>query len=412
MADALSARELYDRLQRGDPVTVLDVRNRDEFETWHINAPKTVQTPYAEFVSAKVRDEVPELAASLDLGDGGEPVVAVCPRGEASEQVAELLRDTGIDAMNLDDGMNGWARVYVAREIDGGEKGDETVVQYERPSSGCLSYFVVSGDEAAVVDPLRAFADRYVEDAKERGTALRYAIDTHVHADHVSGIREVAEASGAEPVLPRGASERGLAFDATPVDDGDELSVGEAALTAIHAPGHTSETTLFRLGTTLFSADTLFLDGIGRPDLEHEASRVSERASGEGETPAESPSGETPSSDSRAGTDSAAALADDLYTTLHDRVLTLPDSTLVAPGHVHAETPRADEGTFTARLATVRESVPLLELDRERFVARVAGELPPRPANYEEIVAVNLGESSVEEETAFGLELGPNNCAV
>ncbi|WP_458206026.1 MBL fold metallo-hydrolase [Haladaptatus sp. NG-SE-30] len=412
MADALSARELYDRLQRGDQVTVLDVRNRDEFETWHIDAPKTVQTPYAEFVSAKVRDEVPELAESLDLDDGGEPVVAVCPRGEASEQVAELLRAAGIDAMNLDDGMEGWARVYVAREIGGSEGDEETVVQYDRPSSGCLSYLVVSDDEAAVIDPLRAFADRYAEDAEEHGADLRYAIDTHVHADHVSGIREVAEVTGAEPVLPTGTRERGLAFDATLVNDGDELAVGEATLTAIHAPGHTSEMTLFRLGATLFSADTLFLDGIGRPDLEHEARRVSERASGEGETPAESPSGETASNDPRAGADGASALADDLYDTLHDRVLALPDSTLVAPGHVHAETPRADDGTFTARLATVRESVPLLELDRERFVERVASELPPRPANYEEIVAVNLGETSVEEETAFELELGPNNCAV
>ncbi|WP_049971569.1 MBL fold metallo-hydrolase [Haladaptatus cibarius] len=406
MENALSARELYDRLQRGESLTVLDVRNRDEYETWHIDAENTAQTPYAEFMSAKVKDGIPDLADSLNLE---EPVVAVCPRGEASDQVAEMLRESGIDARNLADGMDGWARVYVARELPTESEGDETVLQYERPSSGCLSYLVVSGGEAAVIDPLRAFADRYAEDACEFGAELKYAIDTHVHADHVSGLREVADATDAEAVLPEGARHRGLSFDAKLVV-GDELAVGGLTLVAIHAPGHTSEMTLFRVGNTLFSADTLFLDGIGRPDLERETRRVSQRASGEGET--ESPSGETASNDPRPASDGANELAADLHETLHERVLTLPDETLVAPGHVHAETPRREDGTFTAQLDSVRESVPLLSLDREEFVARVADDLPPRPANYEDIVAVNLGEKSVDGETAFELELGPNNCAV
>ncbi|WP_435151983.1 MBL fold metallo-hydrolase [Haladaptatus sp. DFWS20] len=378
METALSARGLYDRLQRGDSLTILDVRNRDEFETWHIDAPRTVQTSYAEFMSAKVRDEIPGLTDSLDFE---EPVVAVCPRGEASEQVAALLREVGIDAKNLADGMNGWARVYVAREIEGGEHGETTILQYERPSSGCLSYLVISGEEAFVIDPLRAFADRYVADARKLDAELDYAIDTHVHADHVSGLRDVADATDAEVVLPEGAQNRGLEFDATFVTDGDELEIGEATMTAIHAPGHTSEMMLFRLGNTLFSADTLFLDGIGRPDLE-------------------------------SGSEGATELASKLYETLHERVLLLPDETVIAPGHVHSETSRGDDDTFTARLATVRESTPLLSLDRGEFVEQVAGTLPPRPANYEDIVAVNLGRKSVEEETAFELELGPNNCAV
>ncbi len=379
MDDALSARELYDRLQRGESLTLLDVRNRDEFDAWHIDAPRTVQKPYAEFMSARVNDEVADLADSLDLE---EPVVAVCPRGDASDQVAEMLREIDIEALNLDDGMNGWAAVYVAREIERrvGEI-ETTIYQYERPSSGCLSYLVVSNGEAVVIDPLRAFADRYAEDASELGGELRYAIDTHVHADHVSGIREVADATDAEAVLPEGARDRGLAFDAQFVADGDEIAVGATALTAIHAPGHTSEMMLFRVGDVLFSADTLFLDGVGRPDLE-------------------------------SGSDGAQELAGDLHETLHDRLLSLPDETTVAPGHVHAKTPRAEDGTYSERLATVRESIPLLSLDREEFVGQVADDLPPRPANYEDIVAVNLGRKSVEAETAFELELGPNNCAV
>ena len=380
MADALSPTELYDRLQRGESLSILDVRNRDEFEAWHIDAPRTVQRPYVEFMGAKVRGEIPELVESLGLDSADEdgPVVAVCPQGDASERVAELLREEGLDVLNLEAGMEGWATVYVAREID---VDSGTVVQYERPSSGCLSYLVISGDEAVVIDPLREFADRYVADADERGADLRYAIDTHVHADHVSGIRAVAERSEATPVLPVGAEERGLAFDATLVADGDELELGDGTLTALHAPGHTSEMTLFRFDGVLFSADTLFLDGIGRPDLE-------------------------------AGSDGARSLADSLYATLHDRIRALPGETLVAPGHVRSGTPRASDGTFTDSLSAVCEAVSLLSLDRDEFVARVADDLPPRPANYEEIVSVNLGKETVDSETAFELELGPNNCAV
>ena len=378
MADALSPTELYDRLQRGESLSILDVRNRDEFEAWHIDGVRTIQRPYVDFMGAKVRDEIPDLVESLGLDSAEEPIVAVCPQGEASARVAELLREEGLDVWNLEDGMDGWATVYVAREID---TDPETVVQYERPSSGCLSYLVISGDEAAVIDPLRTFADRYVEDVEGYDVDLRYAIDTHVHADHISGVRTIAERSGATAVLPKGAEERGLAFDAMLIGDGDELELGDGTLTALHAPGHTSEMTLFEFDGVLFSADTLFLDGIGRPDLE-------------------------------AGNDGARSLADSLYTTLHDRVGSLSGETVVAPGHVRSGGPRANDGTFTGTLSNVRDSVSLLSLDRDAFVARVAEELPPRPANYEEIVSVNLGRETVDSETAFELELGPNNCAV
>ncbi len=146
MADALSPAELYDRLQRGESLSILDVRNRDEFEEWHIDAPRTIQTPYAQFMSAKVRGEVPELAeeVGIDAASQNGPIVAVCPQGDASEAVTELLREEGYDVRNLEDGMDGWATVYVAREIAGRP---ETVLQYERPSSGCLSYLVVSGEK-------------------------------------------------------------------------------------------------------------------------------------------------------------------------------------------------------------------------------------------------------------------------
>jgi len=375
---SLSPAELHERLARGERVHLLDVRNRDEFEAWRITGEtvESTQVPYSEFAAAKARGEVGELAADLELES---PLIAVCPRGEVSATVADLLREEGVDARNLAGGMHGWARVYVAGELST-DSTDATVVRYDRPASGCLSYLVVSGEAAAVVDPLRAFADRYVADAEACGAELTHAVDTHVHADHLSGVRSLVERGDAEAVMPEGASDRGLAFDARLLADGDELRVGDATLTALHAPGHTTELTALRLGDALFSGDALFLDGFGRPDLER-------------------------------GADGAADLAETLYDTLRDRLFGLPDETLVAPGHRSPDSTANEDGTDTARLATVRDRISLSG-DREAFVARVTDSLPPRPANYEEIIPVNLGRENVDDETAFELELGPNNCAV
>jgi glyoxylase-like metal-dependent hydrolase (beta-lactamase superfamily II) len=393
---SVEPRELLDRLRRGDGVSLLDLRDRDEFESWRIDGPgvEATQVPYVKFVSAEATNSVGDLAAEVGLD---EPVVAVCGRGEASACVADLLGDAGVEAANLAGGMEAWARLSVAREVTDYD-GPGTLVQYERPSSGCLAHLLVSAGEAAVVDPLRAFADRYADDAAERGADLAYAVDTHVHADHVSGARDVAERAGAGPVVPAGARDRGLAFDAATLADGDELQVGDATLSALAAPGHTSELLTFRVGNVLLSADALFLDGVGRPDLECEARSASNGSSGD-----------EPRDD---GSEGAADLAADLYDTLHTRLDALPGDTVVAPGHASPDDQPADDGTFTARLADVRDRIDLFGLSDRAFEERVTESLGDHPANFERIIDVNLGRADADDDEAFELELGPNNCAV
>ncbi|WP_232701078.1 MBL fold metallo-hydrolase [Halobacterium wangiae] len=366
---SVSPRELYDRIRRGD-ASVLDVRNRDEFEAWHVDGPDVTaaHVPYMEFVSAQVTGDPADLLPETL----SEPVVAVCAVGESSDEVADSLRESGVDAANLEGGMEAWADLVVSHDLGDG------VVQYERPSSGCLSYLLADGEEAAVVDPLAAAAGRYAADARERDLDLRYAVDTHVHADHVSGVRAVAEETGAERVLPEGATDRGLDYDATLVGDGDVLAVGDRELVVEHAPGHTTELVVLEWGEDLLTADCLFLDGVGRPDLEDE--------------------------------DRARELASRQYQTLRDVVFAYGDETRVLPGHVEATT-RPGERGFTRPLGAVRERLGLAELDEDAFVERLTTDLPPRPANYADIVAVNLGEREISAET-LELERGPNNCAV
>jgi len=95
--------------------------------------------------------------------------------------------------------MNGWASIYETHEVTDYD-GPGTLIQYQRPSSGCLGYLLYDGGEAAIVDPLRAFTDRYLADAEELGVELTYAFDTHVHADHISGLRNLAD-EGVEAML-------------------------------------------------------------------------------------------------------------------------------------------------------------------------------------------------------------------
>ncbi len=382
---------LAEALAAGESVRLLDVRDRDEVDQWRVEGPGVTAShvPYAKVMAAQVRDEVGALAADI-AGEG--PVTVVCGQGEASDYVAGVLTAAGVEARNLAGGMDSWGRVHLARVV----REEPTVIQYERPATGCLSYAVVDAGEALLVDPLRAGVDEYRQDLAERGAEVVAVFDTHLHADHLSGLRALtpdhgdAETTGGDHpgrLLPAGIDRRGVRYDGESLGDGEAVSVGGTTVEAVALPGHTTEMTGLVVGDgdTLLAGDSLFLDSVARPDLQ------------EGVDPREQ--------------------ADQLYETLHERLPAVGEDPLVAPGHRRPET-RAVEGAYTARLSTVRERVGALGLDREAFVERVVTDAP-RPANVERILEVNRGETPLdagegdgEPEGWFTLELGPNNCAV
>jgi glyoxylase-like metal-dependent hydrolase (beta-lactamase superfamily II)/rhodanese-related sulfurtransferase len=374
--EAVQPVDLKAKIDAGEPLTILDVRAENEFEKWSIDGESVdvINVPYFELLEG-VGDEL------LNQLPDDQPVVVVCAKGGSSEYIAGLLKEEGVDATNLERGMKGWARIYEYAELD--VDSEATIAQYRRPSSGCLAYLVVSDGEAAVIDPLRAFSSEYVQDARTLGADLKYAVDTHVHADHISGVRTLADETDATAVLPEPAVARGVEYDSDyeTVADGDVLTVGDVDIEVLHTPGHTSGMTSYLVdGKVLATGDGLFTESVARPDLEE-------------------------------GDEGAADAAGLLYDTLQNTVLALPDETLVAPAHFSdAATPR-DDGTYVASLGDLKSRMDALSMDRDEFVEFILSDMPPRPSNYEEIIATNLGQSDASDEEAFELELGPNNCA-
>ncbi|WP_394741895.1 MBL fold metallo-hydrolase [Natronococcus roseus] len=391
--ESVTASELKARVDAGEAVTLLDSRMRSDYEEWRIDGDtvESVNVPYFEFLDEEIDEDV--LATIPD----DREVTVLCAKGGASEFVAGALKDRGYDVNHLEEGMNGWARLYDAVEVERYE-GSGTLLQYQRPSTGCLGYLVYDDGEAAVIDPLRAFTDRYLEDAAELSSAspvsqaqqdaaelgvdLEYAIDTHVHADHVSGVRELAE-EGVEGVIPAASVDRGVTYanEMTLAEDGDEFQVGDVTIETVYTPGHTSGMTSFLIdGELLATGDTLFVESVARPDLEE-------------------------------GAEGAEDASRQLHETLQERILSLPDETLIGGAHFSDAALPAEDGTYTAPIGELREKMAALTMNEAEFVELVLSDMPPRPANHEAIIATNLGQEETDDEEAFELELGPNNCA-
>ncbi|ELZ39791.1 MBL fold metallo-hydrolase [Halorubrum tebenquichense] len=368
---------LKDRIDAGEDVTLLDARMSSDYEEWRIDGENvtSINVPYFEFLEDDIDEDV--LARIPD----DREVTVLCAKGGASEYVAGTLAERGYEVDHLEDGMNGWASIYETVEVTDYD-GAGTLLQYQRPSSGCLGYLLCDDGEAAIIDPLRAFTDRYLADADDLGVDLRYALDTHVHADHISGVRDL-DAEGVEGVIPEAAVDRGVTYadQLTTAADGDAFEVGDATIEAVHTPGHTTGMTSYLVDESLLATgDGLFVESVARPDLEE-------------------------------GDDGAPDAARMLYESLRERILTLPDDTLIGGAHFSDAAEPAADGTYTAPIGALVEEMDALTMAEDDFVDLILSDMPPRPANYEEIIATNLGQNAVDDEEAFTLELGPNNCA-
>jgi glyoxylase-like metal-dependent hydrolase (beta-lactamase superfamily II) len=379
MFDKITAREFSIALDEGDP-TVIDTRSAESYESWHVPGAENVP-----FGPSETLDEEQEAVIDDLAGDG--PILTICAKGATSTILAAELDANGYDDVAVvKGGMRDWNALYERARID--TDGRMRIVQFQRRGKGCLSYLVEDPEagEAVVVDPTR-HVDQYVVTAAEHGVDVTHVLDTHVHADHVSGGRQLADRLGVPYHLGARATNRGVEYAFDPVEGGDVIRVGTTALTVLDAPGHTSEMVNYRVGDeAVLTGDALFVDAVGRTELEF-------------------------------GEEDAARGAEMEYETLHDTLMTLPDDVTVLPGHVTVTSDgRFENGApgqpVAASLETVRRQLDLLGRDRDDFVAAMVENVPEKPDNYETIIDVNAGRESPDSMREMTrLETGANNCA-
>jgi glyoxylase-like metal-dependent hydrolase (beta-lactamase superfamily II) len=356
-------------LDEGQPVTVLDVRPTDDWAEWAIPGSIHVDAYHA------LQYNDPNALAGVDL-PGDRPVVTVCFVGATSLTAAAQLRAQGIAALSLAGGMKAWSLAWNSADVPLPGSAAR-VIQVRRTGKGCLSYLIGSDGVAAVVDPALE-PELYLDLAQDHGWKIAHVLETHVHADHLSRARRLAEASAAALHLLLPAENR-VHYPFSAIQDGDRLEVGAARHEARHTPGHTPESACYKLDDqALFTGDTLFLETVGRPDL-------------------------------KANRDETETRARALYRSL-EHLLTLPPDILILPGHT-SEPIAFDGAAVAGTLAQVRERAELLSAPEETFVEWVLAHIPPTPPNYERIVELNEAGLPPEGDPTE-LEAGANRCAI
>lgn len=361
----VNAQVLTEWMKTGKAITILDVRPQEEREEWSI--PRSLHAD----VYSRLKTGDREALNHLSL-DQGTPVVTLCARGKMSVTAAEILAEKGYEVYSLEGGMSAWNYAWDTATMAFKEG---KIIQVRRLAKGCLSYIIGSDDEAMVVD---ASLDPTVYQtlAKQHGWAITKVADTHIHADYVSRTRELARATGAQHLMAASAQ---TAYGFTPVDDGERLRIGKTELEVMHTPGHTWESTSFLIkNTALFSGDTLFTDGIGRPDL-------------------------------KAGGNESVRKAHALYDSLK-RLMSLDQDTWVLPAHI-SESVDVGSPMIKATLDQLRTTITAISFDREKFTESLLSRLPASPANYLTIAAINK-KGNIGDFNIADLEAGANRCAV
>jgi glyoxylase-like metal-dependent hydrolase (beta-lactamase superfamily II)/rhodanese-related sulfurtransferase len=360
----INASTLRNWLEIGQPVSILDIRPISERAEWFI--PNSIH--FNVYDKLKVGDF--EAFNDLHL-DKSIPVVAFCAGGKLSLTAAKILQMQGYDAYSLEGGIKSWSLAWNTAILN---FPNFQIIQFRRTGKGCLSYMLIADNEAIVVDASLE-VEVYEQYLVAQKAHLKYVIETHIHADHLSRSKSLADRNNASLFLP---TPNKVVFAYQAINEDTTFQIGKIQIKAIKTPGHTLESTSFKVeNSVLLTGDTLFVNGVGRPDL-------------------------------KANTQETGEKAKLLYQSLQN-LLRLDDEIIVLPAHT-SQPIDFDHIMIQTTLAKVKQ-LPMLQLSEEDFVLNLLDRIPATPANYLTIVEKN-NSGDFGDLNPIDLEAGANRCAI
>ncbi|MBB4801697.1 rhodanese-like domain-containing protein [Flavobacterium aquidurense] len=362
----ITVAELQKMFEDNKDIVVLDIRPQEQREDW-----KIAQSVYKDVYNSLIAGDKNALdGISLSKET---PIVTVCAGGKTSLIASEILNKKGYEAYSLQGGMKAWNYAWNIAEI----KAKEVIImQIRRVAKGCISYIVASESEAIVIDA-SLDPNIYLALAQKNCWTIKYVMDTHIHADYISRTIDLAKATGATHLFAENAD---VDYKFSPLSDRDIVPFGSANLTAVFTPGHTPESTSYLINNEyLLTGDTLFTDGVGRPDL-------------------------------KADYEQGLQKAEQLFNSLGRILMLSNNDPFILPAHT-STTIAFDRKIIGDKLSNLSAKIELLQLEKEAFIEQTMKRIPPTPPNYIQIATLNKS-GNYEGFDPADLEAGANRCAV
>jgi glyoxylase-like metal-dependent hydrolase (beta-lactamase superfamily II) len=361
----ITSVELYKKLQSERPPLLLDVRGEKKYKEWHIFNSENI--PVMKLLET---DEFPDRFKEREI-------ITICGLGNDSLKAAKHFQNKGFNAFSMHGGLNKWNTVYDIVDIP--TNNEVRLTQFRRVAKGCLSYILSAHGQAIVVDP--SFNTKsYLSFIEINNLEIKKVFDTHLHVDHVSGAKLLAETVGADLFLPDKDPYNIKYFDYSPIKHNAKYKLNGTYLKSIHTPGHTKGSISFQIKEIgLLTGDTIFIDGVGRPDLANQAEEF----------------------------------ARDLYDSLSKKILTLPENMFIAPAH-HGKF--EFEHFYLPLMTSINEisKGSIAKREEAEFIQYALEKVKslPHPPSYKTIRQINTGDLSMTPGKISELEIGPNRCAI
>jgi glyoxylase-like metal-dependent hydrolase (beta-lactamase superfamily II)/rhodanese-related sulfurtransferase len=391
--------DLKRRIDKGEDIFILDVRTPEEHKSWKISYDRYQDSSVIPIDALSSADSIKQIPKDKEI-------VTFCGHGNRSMAAAKTLSELGYNVKSIEGGLDGWNSVYDIASISDMDS-SLRIWQIRRISKGCVSYMVASAhDKNAIVIDATCEIDKAISKiVNKNDLRITKLIDTHMHTDHLSGATRLAKKYGADVYISsleeyntKNTVGNRLSFKS--IRDGDRIQVAKGVvLEAIHTPGHTNGSMSFRLQSStnkpatknsindinkdnnhnnyLFTGDTLFVDGIGRPDLHNKAEEFTQN----------------------------------LFNTYQQKILNLPDETLILPAHFSGSFEH--KKLISNTINSIKKEMNLLSASEVEFIKFVTGSTAPaQPMNYEEIISINKNMTLCDTIEQKDIEAGPNSCGI